>query len=305
MLNALTVDLEDWGQAVLDTQNPVTDRVVVNVYRLLDFLDRHQVRATFFALGLVAEKHPRLLPEVVAAGHEIATHGYGHELVYQLSAQQFESDLCRSIQIIREQTGIQPLGYRAPAFSITRQSRWVGPILVRQGIRYSSSIFPVHKKRYGIPEAPRFPHCWPNCELQEFPITTYHWAGRNWPTLGGGHTRLMPAGILARTIRAANRIHQPAIVYLHPYELAVGEVGWFRRQGFPMSRRRAFTQSLWRSRVGSRLACLLKEFQFAPAEQVLGLERQEMAETSKTLNENPTPFAEHVSSSDRARNVVP
>jgi polysaccharide deacetylase family protein (PEP-CTERM system associated) len=285
MLNALTVDLEDWGQAVLDSRHPITDRVVINLYRLLDFLDRRQVRATFFALGRVAEKFPRLLPDVAAAGHQIATHGYGHELVYDLTSTQFEADLCRSIQIIREQTGLQPIGYRAPAFSITRQSQWAGPILTRHGIRYSSSIFPVRKKRYGIPNAPRFPHVWPNCALQEFPITTYYWAGRNWPTLGGGHTRLLPAAILRRTIRAVNRIHQPAIVYLHPYELAVGEAGWFRRQGFSMRLRRYITQSLWRSRVGPRISQLLSEFQFGPVEDVLGFERQEMPASSTPVHD--------------------
>ncbi len=271
IINAMTVDLEDWAQAVLDPRLPVTGRVVDNVYRLLDFLDAHQVRATFFALGRVCEQFPKLLPAVAAAGHEIGSHGYGHELIYNLTPTQFEEDIRRSTALIESQTGCRPVGYRAPAFSITNRSRWAGPILARNGFLYSSSIFPLRKRRYGISDAPRFPHRWVNCDLWEFPLTTIRLAGRNFPLCGGGYTRLLPAALIAAGIRKLNRQGRPAILYLHPYELAPGEVNWFRQQGFTISAKRHLMQSLWRSRVPARLARLFAEFRFAPAGEVLPL----------------------------------
>lgn len=270
MLNAMTVDLEDWGQAVLGPDEPLTDHVVGNVERLLEFLDRHGVRATFFALGKVCEKFPELLLKVAAAGHEIGSHGYGHELVTHLTPERFEADIARSVAIIEAQIGHQPVGYRAPAFSITEQTRWAGPILADHGFGYSSSIFPVRKKRYGIPDGPRHPHRWPNCDLIEFPLTTLKlWGKTNLPVCGGGYTRLFPARVHAWAMARMNDAGQPAVVYLHPYEMAVDEVTDFRRGGFSVSRKRDLMQSLWRSRVAPRLEFLFERFSFAPMHEVL------------------------------------
>ncbi|NLX14560.1 MAG: DUF3473 domain-containing protein [Phycisphaerales bacterium] len=270
-INAMTVDLEDWGQAVLDPRLPVTPRVVENVYRLLDFLDAHKVRATFFALGRVCEQYPDLLPAVAAAGHEIGSHGYGHELIYNLTPEQFEADIRQATTVIESQSGRRPIGYRAPAFSITNRSSWAGPILSRNGFCYSSSIFPVRKRRYGIPDAPRFPYRWADCDLWEFPLTTVRLAGWNLPLCGGGYTRLLPAALMAAGIRSLNRQGRPAILYLHPYEMATGEVSWFRQQGYSISSKRYFMQSLWRSRVPARLGRLFAEFRFASVGEVLRL----------------------------------
>ncbi len=269
LLNALTVDLEDWGQAVLDPSLPVTEHVVGNVERLLGLLDRRKVRATFFALGKVCERFPHLLPLVASAGHEIASHGYGHQLVYNLTPEAFEADVCRSIAIIEAQTGLRPAGYRAPAFSITRRSLWAVPILAKLGFRYSSSVFPVRKRRYGIPDAPRVPHRWPDCDLMEFPLTTLGVCGRNLPVCGGGYMRLFPFLVHAAAIRQLNAAGWPAVVYVHPYELAANEVEDFRRKGFGVSPQRRLTQSLWRSRVEGRLSNLLWRFAFGPAREAL------------------------------------
>lgn len=269
MLNALTIDLEDWPQAVLDPSLPITDRVLGNVDRLLALLDRHSVRATFFALGKVCERHPRLLPLIQSAGHEIASHGYGHELVYRLTPRRFEDDVRRSIEIIGSQTGRQPQGYRAPAFSITRESLWAGPILASLGFRYSSSIFPIRKARYGIHDAPRIPHRWGNCDLVEFPLTTLRVFGCHVPVCGGGYMRLLPWWVHAHAIGSMNAGGHPAVVYLHPYELASDEVDVFRRAGLRFSTRRRVMQSLWRSRVPQRLSRLFDAFRFAPITQVL------------------------------------
>ncbi|GMU23982.1 MAG: hypothetical protein AMXMBFR13_40590 [Phycisphaerae bacterium] len=289
MLNALTVDLEDWGVSVLDPRCRVTDRVAVNTERILNFLAARGVRATFFALGRVCEAFPDLLPAIRDAGHEIASHGYGHELVYRLTPEQFARDLRLSSQIIESQSGRRPAGYRAPAFSITRQALWAGRILSEQGFSYSSSIFPINGRRYGIPDAPRFPHRWPDCDLMEFPLTTFQIAGHNLPACGGGYTRLFPAAVLRAAIQSANRQGQPAVIYLHPYELAPGETDWFRRNRFAFSWKRRLTQELWRSKVEQRLTQLLETFPFGPmAECLRGL--QPMSGSPAARRATPVPL---------------
>ena len=262
MLNAMTVDLEDWGQSVIDPTLPITDRVVRNTERVLAILDAHGVRATFFMLGRVCEAFPGLLSRIASAGHEIASHGYGHELVYRLTPEAFREDVRRSGEIIAEQTGRWPAGYRAPGFSITARSRWAGPILSEVGFRYSSSVFPIAGRRYGIADEPRAPHRWPDCDLVEFPPTTIRIGGRNWPICGGGYTRLLPLAVLAAAIGSRNRAGCPAVIYMHPYECSPGETEEFLRDGVAFSRRRQFTQELWRSRVPGRLAGLFKRFRF-------------------------------------------
>lgn len=272
MLNAFTIDLEDWAQAVVSPDCPITARVVANTQRVLEWLGRHHVRATFFALGKVCERFPELLPTIAAAGHEIASHGYGHELVFRLTPERFREDLRRSIAVIEDQIGLRPIGYRAPAFSITARTPWAAPILAEMGFRYSSSVFPIRHPRYGIPDAPRFPYRWDTCDLMEFPITTLCVRNRRWPCVGGGYTRLLPAGVMRRAIRDAGALGQPAVVYMHPYEFAPGEVADFQSEGIAVPWRRRFTQELWRSRVEARLSRLVSEFRFGPMSQVLGLE---------------------------------
>lgn len=269
--NALTIDLEDWPQSVLGPDMPITDCVVGNTERILRLLDRAGVRATFFALGKVCERFPDLLPRVAAAGHEIGTHGYGHELLYSITPERLRRDITRSIDIIHAQTGRRPIGYRAPAFSVTRESLWAGPVMADCGLRYSSSIFPIAGRRYGMPEARRFPHRWATCNLIEFPMTTIRRFGRNFPVAGGGYFRLLPHPLLAAAIREVNREGQPAVVYIHPYELAVTELRHLRRRGWRLSWKTYLTQSLFRGRMLGRLTALLREFRFAPMADVLGL----------------------------------
>ena len=266
--NLMTVDVEDWAQSVLDPSHEVSARVVDNVRRVLDLLDRFQIRATFFALGKVCERFPTILPTIASAGHEIASHGYGHKLVYHLTPGAFAADLTQSIRVILEQTGQRPLGYRAPAFSITAKTRWAGPILAKYGFRYSSSIFPITGKRYGIASEPRFAHPWNNCDLLEVPPSTIQLAGRNWPVLGGGYTRLLPAPLRKHAIAHLNRQVQPAVIYMHPYELAAGEVRSFIRAGTSVTFQRRFMQELWRSRVPRRLEALFREFAFGPMDRI-------------------------------------
>ncbi len=272
VVNALTVDLEDWTQSVLDPRLPMTDCILRNTDRMLTLLDRFGVRATFFALGKVCERFPQLVPSIASAGHEIGTHGYGHELVHRMTPEKFREDVERSIAIIESQAGRHPIGYRAPAFSITSGSLWAGPILHDLGIRYSSSIFPIAGRRYGMPRARRFPHRWENCPLIEFPLSTIRRFGRNLPVSGGGYFRLLPGAIVSESIREVNRQGQPVVVYLHPYELAVNEISELKRRGWRIGPKRNIMQSLFRGRMSGRLRRLFGTFRFAPMADVLGLD---------------------------------
>ena len=275
--NAFTVDLEDWAHGLLGGDTPITSRVVRNVDRMLALLDQHDVRATFFALGKVCEKFPQLLPAIAAKGHEIASHGYGHDLVFNLTPDQFRDDVRRSIDIIGEQVGAAPIGYRAPAFSITRRSLWAGPILAELGFEYSSSIFPIRGRRYGIVDAPRYPFKWDSeacvaenpANLIEFPMTTLAVAGRRVPVCGGGYLRLLPTCFLKAAMRQAHQQSQPAVVYVHPYELDVHEVSELQHAGWKFDRSVAFKQSLFRGFVEPRLASILRTFRFAPMREAL------------------------------------
>ncbi|MCG3138454.1 MAG: hypothetical protein HJJLKODD_02319 [Phycisphaerae bacterium] len=289
--HCFTVDTEDWAQGLLHGETPITGRVVHNVERILNLLQRFGVRATFFVLGKAIEKYPVITEMIAAQGHEIASHGYGHELVFKLSPQQFRTDLSRSIELIGEQTGRAPLGYRAPAFSITLKSLWAVPLLIEMGFRYSSSIFPFAGRRYGIAEAPRYPFRWSEwwktlhdiapttndeqrttClggELWEFPLTTLAVGNRRIPVAGGGYLRLLPVWFLMQAFRQAERAKQPAVIYMHPYELDTNEVREWLQAGLPISRLTAFKQSLFRGRVANRLAAILQHFRFAPMAEVL------------------------------------
>jgi polysaccharide deacetylase family protein (PEP-CTERM system associated) len=271
MRNALTIDLEDWAQSTLAPDSPITDRFRHSTRRTLQLLRSCNVKATFFALGKAVELYPEVLREIHSEGHEIGSHGYGHELVYTLSPERFRDDVVRSIEVIQDIIGIRPIGYRAPAFSITKDALWAGPILASLGFAYSSSIFPFAGRRYGIPGSPRGPHRWDTCELWELPLPTLKIAGAYRPVCGGGYTRLLPSFVLNRLVRRLNQQGLPAVLYMHPYELDRREVKDLRRQGWRIPRRVGFMQSLFRSRVEGRLRALLQTFPFGTAAAVLGL----------------------------------
>jgi polysaccharide deacetylase family protein (PEP-CTERM system associated) len=269
IVNALTIDLEDWPIAVLDPDHEVTGRVVENTLRCLQILRWHNVKATFFALTKVAEKHGDLIKEVHTAGHEIASHGHSHELLTRTTPRRFETDLLRSIDILACLTNRRPAGYRAPGFSIVQSTRWAGPILARHGFRYSSSIFPIHHRRYGIPDAPPWIHRWKDCDLIECPPATLRALGQNWPVAGGGYFRLLPGAVARFAIRRINRANLPAILYLHPYELDVDGVGFHKLQGTRVGPWRHLTQALFRSRMETRLHRLLEGFRFTTVDDLL------------------------------------
>jgi polysaccharide deacetylase family protein (PEP-CTERM system associated) len=264
--NAFTVDLEDWYQGIElppETWTGFEDRLRVGTGILLELLARAGVRVTFFVLGSVAARAPEVIRELHAAGHEIGTHGYGHQFVYRLGERGFRQDLERSLDLIQQAIGVRVVGYRAPFFSLTRQTPWAFGVLAECGIRYDSSIFPVRNYRYGIPEAPRWVHR--IGEVIEFPLTTWRVLGRNLPVAGGAYFRLFPYTLTRYALRSVNAAGHPAVFYIHPWELDPGHprLGLPRRISLPHYRNLAQTRG--------RLERLLTEFSLAPMGQVLGL----------------------------------
>jgi polysaccharide deacetylase family protein (PEP-CTERM system associated) len=269
LANVLTVDLEDWPIAVLGPEHEVTGRVVENTLRCLQILRWHNVKATFFVLTKVAQQFGDLIREVHAAGHEIASHGHGHELLTSITPDRFADDVRRSIDILTDLVGRRPVGYRAPGFSIVESTRWAGPILADLGFKYSSSVFPISHRRYGIPKAPRGIHRWDNCRLIECPPATYAFARRNLPVAGGGYFRLLPGAIARLAIRRINHHGMPAVLYMHPYELDIDGIGEHKLAGVKVGWWRHLTQSLFRDRMEGRMHRLLEASKFTTMQDLL------------------------------------
>jgi polysaccharide deacetylase family protein (PEP-CTERM system associated) len=226
-MNVLSVDVEDYFQ--VEAFSDVVDRacwegypcrVEANTRRVLELLAECEVRGTFFVLGWVAERYPGLVREIVAAGHELACHSYWHRLIYRLNAKDFREDTVRAKQVIEQAAGRAVYGYRAPSFSITRESLWAFQVLAECGFRYDSSVFPIRHDLYGIPRAPRFPFriATPSGTLVEYPSSTFRWMGQNLPVGGGGYLRILPFWYTRLGLERAQREGLPLIVYVHPWE---------------------------------------------------------------------------------------
>jgi polysaccharide deacetylase family protein (PEP-CTERM system associated) len=276
MLNAFSVDVEDWYQvsdfetvAPVPTWKRFESRILRNTQRLLDMLAEYGVKGTFFILSWNAERHPQLVRQIASMGHEIASHGYCHQLIYEQTPQEFRDDVLRSKAALEDILGQQVLGYRAPSFSLTQASWWAVDVLLDCGFHYDSSIFPVQDRLYGIPSARRFPFVIRDKggrELVEFPMTTVHAFDRNWPLGGGGYLRLLPYHYMRWGMRRVHREGQPALVYIHPWELDP------EQPRLQVRGKRGFsTHYINLHRTEAKLRRLLRDFAFAPVRQVLGL----------------------------------
>ncbi len=271
MLNALTIDVEEhfqvhaFASVIRQAEwESHSSRVVPNTRRILQLLAALDVKATFFILGWVADHHPTLVQEIAAGGHEIGTHGYWHRLVYEQKPAEFARDLRESITAIqRACAGVEVMGYRAPAFSITNESLWALDLLRDENLRYDSSIFPIgYHDRYGIPGAERFSYRLPN-GLWELPVSTLRVGRQNIPVAGGGYFRIYPLPVTRFAIRRLNQQQRPTVVYLHPWEFDPEQP---RVAGAPLlSRFRHYTNL---ARTYHRLKQLLCEFTFAPMQEV-------------------------------------
>lgn len=230
--NAMTCDVEDYFQ--VSAFAPYIDRaswptrecrVEANMERILALYERHGVRATFFTLGWIAERYPAMVRRIVAAGHELASHGYGHLRASDQSRAEFDNDIRSSKALLEDIGGQAVVGYRAPSFSIGHANLWALDALHEAGYKYSSSIYPIAHDHYGMPDAPRFAF-YPNGPdgLLEVPITTVKMAGRNLPAGGGGYFRLLPYALSRWMMEKVNREdREPALFYFHPWEVDPGQ----------------------------------------------------------------------------------
>jgi polysaccharide deacetylase family protein (PEP-CTERM system associated) len=274
IVNAMTIDVEDYFQVsafedrVCRTKwDTFESRVCRNTERLLEIFDDAGVQATFFVLGWVAERFPDLVRQIRLGGHELASHGYAHRLVYSTTPNEFRDDLRRAKAALESAAGVPILGYRAPSFSITRNSLWALDVLIEEGYVYDASIYPVRHDRYGIPDWPRHVHRVerPGGSIWELPGSTARWAGMNFPMGGGGYFRLLPYGWTRRGIEKVNDEQRPAIFYLHPWEIDPEQ---------PRIATSGLTQVRHYGNLGkteTRLRRMLKEFSFGRVSDVLQL----------------------------------
>ncbi|RME23606.1 MAG: DUF3473 domain-containing protein [Candidatus Zixiibacteriota bacterium] len=235
--------------------------------RILDLLDEHDTKGTFYVLGWVADKLPGLVKEIDRRGHELGSHSYWHRLVYEQTPAQFRSDLRRSIRVLEDACGKQVRCYRAPSFSITRRSLWALEILVEEGIEIDSSIFPTHHDRYGIPDAQREIHQieTPAGSLTEFPPSVFRMGKVNVPISGGGYFRAKPYGVYRRLVRRAMaKSGQPLMFYIHPWEVDDDQPRMEIRS--PVSRLRHYLNL---HRTEDKLSRLLEDVRFATVSGVV------------------------------------
>lgn len=232
MINALSVDIEDWFQVgafetviARDDWDGLAQRVERNSDAVLDLFDRAGVKGTFFTLGWVAARYPALIRRITDAGHEIASHGWDHQRVFTMRPEEFRADLQKAQAVLEDASGEKLSGYRAPSFSIDARTPWAHQILAEEGYNYSSSVAPVVHDHYGWPEAPRFAFApISDAELIELPVTTARLGGRTIAAGGGGFFRLLPYRFSHWAIGQVNgKEGRPAIFYFHPWEIDPGQ----------------------------------------------------------------------------------
>jgi len=320
--NAMSCDLEEYfqvqaceGVVARDQWAAQPSRLEPSTERVLALLDEAEAKATFFVLGWNAARHPELVRRIAAAGHEVASHGYGHRMITEQTPEEFRDDVRRAKALLEDLAGQPVVGFRAPTFSITERTRWALAILAEEGYRYDSSIFPIRHDRYGIPSAPRFLYevgqqgaspapgrssapigrigptgptedGGPRVQaarptdgrsLVEFPPTTLQVLGCNLPVAGGGYLRLLPVRLVAAALRRVNRQGHPAIVYFHPWELDS------EQPRLPLRGLSRFRHYVGLARTADKLRHLLRAFAFTTARAVV--------ETWRAARREPAPRA--------------
>ena len=270
LTNALTIDVEDYFQVSAfapyikrsewDTRECRIER---NVGRILDMLLERETKATFFTLGWIAERYPSLIRRIVAEGHELASHGYGHERASDLTESTFYEDIRVAKQILEDMCGVEVKGYRAPSFSIGVGNLWAFDSLVRAGYQYSSSVYPIQHDHYGMPDSPRFAYQ-VRPGLLEIPITTLRVLDRNLPSSGGGYFRLLPYAMSRWMLNRVNSgDQQPGIFYFHPWEIDVDQP---RIDGVDSKTR--FRHYVNISRMEGKIQQLLGDFKWGRMDEV-------------------------------------
>jgi polysaccharide deacetylase family protein (PEP-CTERM system associated) len=277
MKHHFTVDVEEYFQvSALESHVPrkewdrIPSRVAGGVHQLLELLACYGAQGTFFTLGWVADRHPGLVREIAAAGHEVASHGWGHRRVTHLTPDQFRRSVRASKEVLEDLVGQPVLGYRAPTFSIVAGREWALEILVEEGYRYDSSRFPIRRPGYGFADGKRDPHVLElhAGTLAEIPPATFRVRETNLPAGGGAYFRLFPYGLTRAAFRQAERRGSPATFYVHPWELDPEQP----RLAVPLTTRIRHYGGL--ARTVPRLHRLLQEFQFQPIARTLALEEE-------------------------------
>jgi len=277
IVNAFSVDLEDYFMVTAFSRSVkyedwgrFEDRVEGGTRKLLALLARHDTRATFFVLGWIAERRADLVREIHDAGHEIASHGYNHRMVHEMTMEEFRADVRRSKAVLEDAIGGRIQGYRAPSYSITEKTLWALGILEEEGFSYDSSIFPIRHDRYGYPGFSRFPVKVAGegngGGIFEIPLSTIRIGGQNIPVAGGGYFRLYPAAVTVWAIRRLNESEkQPVVFYIHPWELDPDQ---------PRMSAGRLTQLRHRLNIGTterKLGALLERVRFGPVRDLVDL----------------------------------
>jgi polysaccharide deacetylase family protein (PEP-CTERM system associated) len=273
LLNILTVDVEDYYH--VSAFEPyihraewayLPSRVEANIMKILDILENHKTKATFFVLGYIAEKIPALIKEIYNSGHEIACHGYAHKLAYTMTPKEFRADVRRARSIIEDSIGTGISGFRATSFSFIKSNLWCLDILIEEGFLYDSSIFPIYHDRYGIPNWQRFPHMIlrnSGC-IYELPPSTIRIFNNNIPIGGGAYLRLFPLSFICKGIRRINNTEsKSAIIYIHPWEIDTGQ------PRIKVKRLTALRHYAGIRKFEAKIQKIIKEFEFRTAIEVI------------------------------------
>lgn len=280
VINGLSVDVEEWFQVGAFEKtiaradwDGLASRVEGNVQAILAMFDAAGVKATFFTLGWVAQRHPALIRAIADAGHEVASHGWDHQRVFTLDPASFGADLARARDALEQASGQAVTGYRAPSFSIDARNPWAHDVLAQAGYAYSSSVAPIVHDHYGWREAPRFAfRPLEHSALLEIPVTTAEFAGRRMAAGGGGFFRLLPYGVSAWAIRQVNGAGRPAAFYFHPWEIDPDQP---RQDRAPWrSRFRHYTNL---SVMAPKLERLLRDFAWGRMDEVAAREAARLA----------------------------
>jgi polysaccharide deacetylase family protein (PEP-CTERM system associated) len=255
VINILTIDVEDWYMDTdISTWSSYEDRIVQSTQKILDILDERNTKATFFVVGYVAEHFPELIEDIIDRGHEIGTHGYSHTSLKKQTPSEFEEDLLNSIRILEDITKDKIRGHRACEFSIDEETSWAIDILKANGLKYDSSVFPVKTHLYGVPDAPLYPYHITSSNIKvdnpeenflELPLSVYKIpvVHMNIPVAGGFYLRFFPYWFIKHAIRKINKMGQPAVFYIHPWELdldqpRIKELEWHHYYNLPYTERK-------------------------------------------------------------------
>ncbi len=267
--NYLTIDFEDWYQGLtststnLDKWDDYEKRLEIGAGWLLATLEAHAAKATFFIVGQVAREHPHLVCRIVEKGHRLALHGNKHQLIYKMTREEFREDLRNNLEAIKNACGVLPSGYRAPCFSITKQTTWFWEELAAYGLNFDSSVFPISNPLYGLADAPRMPHIISTVSgpVQEFPVSTVRLLGVNLPFSGGFYFRALPYRLIKELTLNLNKDGTPVVFYFHPWEFdpdqPVSPTTTLRERLSHYGRLRA---------TRPKFLKLLKDFKFVPLE---------------------------------------